>query len=202
MGWVLELWGVLLYVGLRNWGRRSFDPRWLFLLIWVVVTPLPLNFLPTRGPTQFYLVLPGYAMLAAMTVRALAQKIARQPVAGLSRAATTSLFLFACIGVYLHETWRADQRLIPYFLSNGEESQIAMQKLASTGILPARNSRVAFLNDPFPGQLDMLFISALCWKDRTLAINLQQTYHLPPEELAKVDYILDYADGRFVVLKP
>ena len=95
---------LLLYVGLRNWGRRNWDPRWLFLLVWVVVTPLPIAFLPDRGAGTLYIVAGGWAILGAMTMRAVLRRVSREPVAGLSRSAIMALGLLASIAAYAHET--------------------------------------------------------------------------------------------------
>src|SRR5215467_752321 len=197
---VLELWGVLLYIGLRNWGLKKFDPRWLFLLIWVVVTPLPLAFLPNRGGATLYIVAGGWAMLAALVLREILRRFARQPVAGLPRRIIMTAGLAGCIAAYWHETARQDRKLVHWFLENGQETQQTIAQLRALGQRPPAHSGVVFLNDPFTGY-DTLFISALVWRDSTIDIHLQRKYQLPESELAKAKYIFDYTDGRFVLVK-
>jgi hypothetical protein len=49
-------------------------------LVWVVLTPLPIAFLPDRGGPMLYILLVGWAMLAALSLRALARRLARDIV--------------------------------------------------------------------------------------------------------------------------
>jgi hypothetical protein len=202
IGRVLALEAILLYAGLRNWGRREWDPRWLFLLTWVLVTPLPIAFLPDRGGGTLYIVSAGWALLGAMTVRAVMRRVAREPVAGLSRSAIMAAGLLGCIVAYAHEARRADQNNVSWYLSIGDETRRAIHEFEALGIRPAARSRVAFLNDPFPDTYHTLFLASLFWKDPSIEINLQQRYRLSDDELAKMDYIFDDVDGRLVVVKP
>jgi hypothetical protein len=201
MGRVLALEGLLLYIGLRNWGRRKWDPRWLFLLVWVVVTPLPIVFLPDRGAGTLYIVAGGWAILGAMATRVVLRRVAREPVAGLSRSAIMALGMLAAIVAYAHETWRADQRNLGWYLSQGDETRRAIEQFAALNIRPAAHSRVAFLNCPFPDRFHTLFIAALFWHDPTIEINLERKQPSSADEFARTDYIFDYVDGRFVRVK-
>jgi hypothetical protein len=182
-----------------RWGLRKFDPRWLFLLIWVVITPLPIAFLPDRGRATLYIVAGGWAMLAALSARSVLRFMARQPVAGLPRRAIMAAGLGACIAVYWHETLRADSKTVPRYLNNGAEQRQAIAQIQALGIRPMPHSIVVFLNDPFPEYYDTMFIAALVWKDPTIKIWLQNRSHLPEAELAKANYTIDYGNGRFVV---
>jgi hypothetical protein len=197
-GRILLLWAVLLYVGLLNWGLRKFDPRWLFLAIWVTITPLPITFLPGRGRATLYIVSAGWAMLAALTVRAVLHRLARQPVAGLPRRAIVAAGFAVCIWLYWHETGRNDSKVVPYFLTSGEETRQVIVQMRAMGVRPPPNSNVVFLNSPFPKDWDTLFIAALVWKDPTINIWLKNKQP-PPEVLRKAAYIFDYSDGRFSV---
>jgi hypothetical protein len=197
-GLVLWLWAALLYVGLRNWGLRKFDPRWLFLLVWVVITPLPIAFLPDRGGATLYIVTGGWAMMAASAVRAIVRDVGRQPVAGLSRRAIMAAGFAACIAGYWHETLLADRIVVPHYLQNGAELRQAIYQIQALGTRPVSHSIVVFLNDPFPQYYDTLFIAALVWKDPTIVIWLQNRLHLPASELGRANYVIDYVDGRFV----
>ncbi|HLH42099.1 MAG TPA: hypothetical protein VKV74_03860 [Bryobacteraceae bacterium] len=199
-GRVLGLWIALLYAGLRNWGLRKFDPRWLFLLIWAVVTPLPLAFLPDRGGGTLYIVAGGWGMLAALALRAVVRRFARQPVAGLPRRAIMAAGLAGCIAAYWHETARQDRKLTRWYLENGQETQRIIAQMSKLGERPPSHSRVVFLNDPFTGY-DMLFIAALVWRDPTIDIHLQRMHALPEAELAQAKYVFDYVDGRFAPVK-
>ena len=195
---VLALWAVLLYIGLRNWGLRKFDPRWLFLLAWVVITPLPLDFIPGRGRATFYIVAAGWAMMTALALRAVLRRFARQPVAGLPRQAIMAAGLAACIFGYWQQTKLEDRQLVPYYLRTGEDTQQAIAQMQSLGVRPSPHSLVVFLRSPFPADYDTLFIAALVWNDPTLNIWLQYKHPLSEADLGKANYIFDYVDGRFI----
>lgn len=190
MGRVLALEAILLFVGLRN-------PRWLFLLIWVIVTPLPIAFLPDRGGGTLYIVAGGWALLVAMAARVV---ISRVPV--LSRRMAMAAGLLACIAAYSYATRRADKDNLSWYLSIGDETRRAIHQFDALGLRPAAHSRIAFLNDPFPDTYITLFLAALYWKDPDLDINLQRIYRMPENELARMDYILDYDGRQFVVVRP
>ncbi|MBV9401868.1 MAG: hypothetical protein JO062_28095 [Bryobacterales bacterium] len=201
MGRVISLWLFLLYIGFRNWGLPKWDPRWLFLFVWVAATPLPIVFLPDRGAATLYLVAGGWAMLVALGARILAHRLAREPVAGLPRRAVMVATLITCIAAYWHETTRADRRVLNWYLTEGSDGEEATRQLRALHIHPSNHARVAFINDPFPKTYHTLFIATLLWADRSVEINLQQIYPLPKPELDAMDYILDYVDGRFVIIR-
>ena len=62
------------------------------------------------------------------------------------------------------------------------------------------HSTVVFLNDPFE-QWDMALIAELWFHDRTLNIRLQKKTPFSEAELAKVDYLFDYRDGKLVLVR-
>ncbi|MBV8844717.1 MAG: hypothetical protein JO307_18080, partial [Bryobacterales bacterium] len=201
IGRVLELWAVLLYIGLRNWGRRNFDPRWLFFFIWVVVTPLPLVFLPGRGGATLYVVSAGWAMLAALAARAIFHWFARQPVAGLPKRAIMTAGLAACIAAYWHETLRAEDKLTAFLTKNGEDTREAIAQMQALGAHPPPHSLVVFLNGPFPHDYDTVFIAALVWREPTVNIWFKPKQPPGDDVLKRANYIFDYVDGRFVELR-
>jgi hypothetical protein len=201
-GRVVGVWAVVLYLGLRNWGLRTWDPRWLFLLVWVVVTPLPVAFLTGRGGGVFYIPAAGWAILTALAMRAVVRRFAQEPVAGLSRKTILAAGWCACAIAYTHETWRVDNQVRAGYLAAGFETRHAIEQFEALNLHPAQHSRIAFLNDPFPGTYHTLFMGALLWRDATLDIRLEHIEPIPKAELDRMDYIFDYVDGRFQSVKP
>jgi hypothetical protein len=200
---VLLLWSVLLYIGLRQMRLPLPDPRWLFLWVWVVVTPLPIAFLPLRGGPMLYVVLPGWAMLAALTCRSLARRISRDIIfKGIPRRAIMLLALAGCLTAYVHETWRRDRLDREIDLSIGGDTRELVNGLRAINIQPAAGSRILFLNDPFPKWWTTFFAASLLWEDPTLEIYLQNQVHLKPEDIGHMDYIVDFVDNHFIVRKP
>jgi hypothetical protein len=200
---VLLLWGVLLYVGIRQLRIPRPDPRWLFLWVWVVVTPLPITFLPLRGGAMLYVVVPGWAMLAALVCRSLVRRMSRDVVfTGIPRKAIMLLGLAGCLFAYTHETRRKDRLGMEADLSIGRDTRELVNELREINIQPAAGSHIQFLNDPFPQAWTTFFVATLLWKDPTLHINLQNQVRLGPEETARMDYIIDFVDNHFIVRKP
>ena len=109
--------------------------------------------------------------------------------------------LAGCIAAYWHETARQERKVMHWFLENGALTEQAFAQLRAMGAQPPAHSIVAFLNDPFPGQWDTLFIAALVWRDPTIDIWLQRENPLPDPQLAQAKFIFDYVDGRFVLVK-
>lgn len=203
MAGVLALWAVLLYVALRRWRTPQWDARWLFLWIWIIVTPLPVAFLRDRGGGTIYIVLAGWAMLAALALRSVLRVISRERIfSRVPRPVVMTAGLLLSIVAFVHECRHSDQHTLIWELSLGEQTQRFVDQLRALHLQPAHNSRIVFLNDPFPGSYTSLFISLLVWDDRSLDINLQRVYTLPDDQVAQRDYILDYVNGAVVVRKP
>jgi hypothetical protein len=59
---------------------------------------------------------------------------------------------------------------------------------------------VVFLNDPFE-DWDMMFIAELWFRDRTVSIRLQRKAPLSPEDLARVDYLFAFENGKLVQVR-
>jgi hypothetical protein len=199
---VLLLWAAVLYVGVRQLRLPRPDPRWLFLWVWVIVTPLPITFLPDRGGPMLYIPLAGWAMLAVLSLRSVARLIARDIVfKGVPRKVMMMLALAGCVAAYIHETRRKDKPLMNSYRANGQDTRELVDELRRINIRPAAGSRILFLNDPFPNSWTTFFAATLLWNDRSLDIYLQQQRHLKPEEIAGMDYIFDFVDNHFILNK-
>ena len=199
---VFLLWFVMFCVGVRQLRRPLPDPRWLFLWVWVVVTPLPITFLPDRGGPMLYIVLAGWAMLAVLSLRVLARRIARNIVfTGIPRKAIMLVTLAGCVAVYVHGTRRQDRSVWSEYMSIGRDTRELIGEFRKVNIRPAAGSRVLFLNDPFPNRWVTFFTASLVWKDPSLDIQLQQQSRLQPEEIAGMDYIFDFVDNHLIVVK-
>ena len=84
--------------------------------------------------------------------------------------------------------------------SLGRESWDAIQQFRQLNPHVRPGSKVAFLDDPFHSW-DMLFLAELWFRDRSLDIHVERHGPLTPEELAKVDYIFTFENGKLVELK-
>jgi hypothetical protein len=198
----IALWGVLLCAGIVGVVRRRRDPRWLFLWIWVMVTPLPIAFLPGRGAGLLYIVAAGWALATAMLCRAVSWRLVRELFRGRpARMAAMGLCLVGYASAYAYQT-RIEHRYQVYgYLLLGKHTEEVIGQFKQLGLQPQPGSRIVFLRDPFNGSYDMTFVAALVWSDRSLRIFQQSQVHLPEDQVAGMDYILDYTGNQFVVLK-
>jgi hypothetical protein len=197
------LWGVLLCAGIAGLLRRTRDPRWMFLWIWVMVTPLPIVFLPGRGAGLLYLVAAGWAIAAAMLCRAVSWRLSRELFAGRpARMTAMALCLLGCAAAYADETQIVHRYQVYGYLLTGKHTADMLVQFKKMGLQPKPGSRIVFLRDPFEGSYDMTFLAALAWHDRSLKIFQQSQMHLPEDQVAGMDYIIDYTGDGFVVRKP
>lgn len=203
----IALWIVLLVagaIGMLRGGvlRGARNPRWLFLWIWVMVTPLPIAFLPGRGAALLYIVAAGWAMAAAMMLRSLSWLLARHLFLGrLGRIATMLGCLLFCAWQYEDVTRRAHRYDVYGYLLTGEMTMQWIHDVEQLGLQPKPKSSIIFLHDPSPTTYDITFIAELVWRDHSLEIWQQEQAHLTPERIAKMDYIIDCSGGKFAVVK-
>jgi hypothetical protein len=192
------VWALLLYAGLRRRNRGL-----LLLLVWVVATPLPLNFIPPHGPGCIYIPLAGWSMIVATASRAIAGRIAREPLfAWLPGRATVVCLLAAALWYYTGVTSLRHDAHVRACLHNGEKTWNVIEQFRALPFRPPHGSSIAFINDPFPEGWDTLFIAKLWWNDRTLQVSLQNQQHLPACELARMDYLFEFVNGRLIRMKP
>ena len=176
---VILIWTALLCVAVIHRDRRL-----TLLGIWVIVTPLPLAFLP----------------------QALAQLITRTVFCSRisSRAALTSVLVIG-VGLYGHETSRRHQGIEEACLHSGDQTWSLIQQFRAFPVRPAPRSRIVFLNDPFPNLPNAwctVFAAALSWNDRSLTIWLQNQAHFPKNELSRMNYVFDFSDGMIRQVGP
>jgi hypothetical protein len=84
--------------------------------------------------------------------------------------------------------------------NNGRASNAIIAQFRALNPHVRPHSTVVFLNDPFE-QYDMSLIAELWFHDRTLNIRLQKKTPFSEAELAKVDYLFDYRDGKLLLVR-
>jgi hypothetical protein len=195
---VLAVWALLLYAGLRKHSRGL-----LLLLVWVVATPLPLNFIPPHGSGCIYIPLAGWGIIVAAACECIARRIAREPFfAWLPERATVVCLLAAALWYYTSVTAPRHYAHALACLHNGEKTWNVIEQFRALPFRPPHGSRIAFINDPFPEGWDTLFIAKLWWEDRTLQVSLQNQQHLPASELARMDYLFEFDKEYLIRMKP
>jgi hypothetical protein len=198
---VLGLWTALALVA---WLLRSrvLAFAWLFLML----SPLPIAFIATRGSTQYYVCVFGWMLYAAV----LLVKLASLALGGvplpdwwLVRARGAALFVVLMAILY----WAYKPLGYAGLTSVSEEApdnRHTVEQLHAAAPALRKGSSLLFLNDPVrPEWYNLLFMVQLSYADPSLRIFRvkEMKQHPNDREIASYDYVFDYRDGRFLVLK-
>ena len=198
---VLLLWAALAAVA---WAARSrvLGFAWLFLML----GPLPLSFIATRGAAQYYVCVFAWMLYAAVLLVKLGALLTRGveiPEWLLVRVRGTALLVVSMLILY------AAYKPLGY----GEIASVSLEAPVNRSIVAALHaaaptirsgSRLLFLNDPVRRDTyDLLFMVRLSYADSSLEVFRVKEMKQPPndQEIATYDYVFDYHDGRFFELK-
>jgi hypothetical protein len=198
---ILWLWAILFYLAFRR-PRPALRFCWAFLLI----TPLPIEFLQGRGSASLYIPFIGWAIFLAIVcvdlASAAAEFLAAEPVFGRAgKQPLRAILLIGCIALWAHKNDYLKRTFVkPSMEQTGALTSDVLQQLQSLRPRVRPHTSVVFLRDPFAGW-DMAFITELYFQDRSLNIKLQQKTPLSNEELARVEHVFDYSEGRLVQLR-
>ena len=194
---------VLVWLAATYFAWRRNRPLLRFCWIWIVLTPLPLEFLEGRGGATLAVPLLGWAILGAEAALGLARRIAQdmegEPGFGRLRlparlALVTSGLVIAWAGL---NKQRFESTLETY--STGLPTMEVIHQFEALNPKARPHSMVVFLNDPFDSW-DMSFIAELWFRDRTVAIRLQKKTPLTPAQLARANYVFDWRGGRLIAV--
>jgi len=184
-GRVLAVWAL---VTVAAWWPKRAALR--FCWWWLVLTPLPIEFL--SGRTNACLALPycGLAVLAAGAFTELARAVSG------GRRMVFAAVVAAGVCFWAVRNAELKQRLIvPQMQGLGRETWAAITGLESLHPQVRPHSTVIFLNDPFE-DFDMAFIADLFFRQPDISIKLGRKTPVGPEELVKADYLFGYEAGR------
>jgi hypothetical protein len=195
-------WAVLSYLAWRPGARPILRFSWTFL----VLTPLPIAFLPGKSQACLYIPMLGLALFAAVVLADLADSLAgwltgepifrhfRKPVL------TAGLIALAIFG-WGRENLRRQQLLVkPVMASLGAETWQVIQQFRALHPQVGPHSHVVFLNDPFT-EWDMLFIADLWFRDRSVTVHLQRLNPVPQRDVDAARAVFDYRDGKLLRLR-
>jgi hypothetical protein len=202
-GWggILLLWAVLAYLAWRR-DRPALRFLWWFMLL----TPLPIEFLIGKSQACLYIPMVGWAIFGAVVfvdlTEALARVLEREPWGRRLGHSGVAALLVAVAIVFWARQNRQYKRTHaePVMASLGHESWDVIQQFRAVNPHVRPGSKVAFLDDPFHSW-DMLFLAELWFRDRSLDIHVARHGPLTPEELARTDYIFTFENGKLVQLK-
>jgi len=198
---VLLLWAALAAFALVT-RSRVLGFAWLYLML----SPLPIAFIETRGSAQYYVCVFGWMLYAVVLLTKLAAFLTRGlPLAEwwLSRARGAALFLVSMAILY------AAYKPLGYagIYSAAETAALyrnSVAQLHSVAPTIRPGSHLLFLHDPVAvDHWDLFFMVRLSYDDRNLQVARVKEMKQPlsDQEIASYDYVFDYHDGRFFVLK-
>ena len=195
---------VALIVTYVAWRCRRGDLR--FFWFWIVLTPLPIEFLQNRTHFCLYLPLLGWAMLSATVamgiVAAASEWLSRERLLARLRQPLLQAVLSAAVVVSLaaETAYRKEALVAQAQAAHGSGTWSVIQQLGSIGLRPRPSDRLIFLNDPYEGW-DMLFIAELTFHQRGLRIWLQNKTPLPAAEVDAMDHVFRFDGWRMTQVK-
>ena len=199
-GWgtIIGLYMVLLYLAWRRADRPAL--RWLFW--YLVVTPLPIEFLPGKREACFAVIMVGAAAFVAVVFVDAAWTAARF-LAGEFRPPLPPEIFLAMIVLLSACLWAAEQREIRTQVGGtpmttlGFETWDIIEQMRASRFHPHPGASVVFLEDPFHS-LDMYSLARLWFHDRSVTIHAPSQGPLTAQEVAKMDYVFTF-EGRKLI---
>jgi hypothetical protein len=180
------------------WNRKG---RFIaFCVLFAILSELPIAFLD-RGWSCLYIPLGAWSLLVSTAIWCTTEFVTRYFAPVALRPTTAIGAVLAFVLFYAVVERHEKQWIQPGLLQEQEKTWSAIHEFAKLKAMPRRGAWIAFINDPFD-DWDMEFLAELTYRDPTLIQTLLRKTPLKPSELAGVDYIIDYRDGRFIQVKP
>ena len=197
---ILIAWPVLF---LYAFWRR--DRLLQLMAFWVVITPLPLAFIPARGGAMLYIVWFGWATIFARLLNDLIALASRVTALSGLRTAILSTFATAALAVAFAvftqwENQRFD-RTRGLLRSEGKSLHV-IQAFRSLALHPEPGSRILlrpekrfYQNGYYP-----LFVASLVWNDHSLRIYVENQ-PLTEHEIAEISYVISFTEFQAKLLR-
>ena len=185
---VIGIWLALLAIAWIS-KSRALKFAWLFLML----TALPVAFIPPRGPAQYYINYFGWVLYAAIvlveiTRRLLGARWVRDPL------------LILCVAAVMYRvnrpyTWRD----VSAVAVEGEELRVIVDQLHQLRPTLRKGARLLFLNDPIDDEWRMQTLVSMSYRDPDLEVDRVRYMQRPPaaSEFAAYDSVFDYRHGHF-----
>lgn len=192
---VILIWLVLLAIA---WATRSraLTFAWLFLMLSV----LPVAFIPPRGPGQYYVTYFGWVLYAATLLDEIAKQLfSRMPeLTRFQEVRPAGLLLCTAVAMYgVNSSYRWSD--VTAVAEEGEELRLIANQIHHLRPTLRRGSRSLFLHDPIDEPWRIQFLIRMSYRDDTLEIDRVKYMEKPPgpSDIASYDYVFDYRHGRF-----
>jgi len=202
-GWVriVAMWALLFCLA---WRKKR--PLLRFCWWFVLIAPLPVEFLEHRTGANLYVPLAGMAIFGAVifedAARWLAARVGRQR--RVARRAVMAVAVVAGLYCWAHRNHYLKEWLIrPAMAKTGKLQGEVVRQFRALSPRVAPGSRVAILNDPVEANdplngLETYFIAELWFRDRSVTVYLPRLNQLTAEELAGMDRVFTFQEGRLV----
>ena len=198
---IVVLWIAMFYIA---WRRPR--PVLRFACSFLLIAPLPIEFLIGRAQGCLYIPMLDWAIFVSVVFVDVADGIAGRLAAEpgfrrLGRTWLSAAVVTAGVVFWAYRNADLKRRYVdPNTVDFAPKIWNTIQQLKALQLRIRPQTTMIFLDDPL-GSWDMLFIADLEFRDRTLTVRLNRKTPLAPEEIAKADYVLDYRDGRLVQVK-
>jgi hypothetical protein len=204
----MPAWGTILFIhallAFLAW-RRPDRPVLRFLFWFIVIAPLPIEFLPGKRQGEFAVMLLGWALFAAVVVvdlaRGIADILAREPLFKRLKSQVWAAILVVAAVYYWAAAHRDTQTHIvkESMDSLGFETWDLIQQFRQLKP-PPRDCQVMFLDDPFH-TFDMDFLAALWIHDRSVEVHTWRDRQVNVDDPAKMDMIYTIENRKVIRLK-
>ena len=184
------------------WRRKRAVLR--FCWFYVLLTPLPIEFLEGRKRACLYVCLAGWAVLAATLftdwLASATRVVAAEPLfRRLGPRRVCAVLAAAGMILFARESWHLKQKEVaPAIPHLGEQTAEVLAEFRKMNPSVRPGATVMFLDDPWQGGFDMSFIAELWFRNRQTRVLLDQVSHFPPEEIAKADAVFTWCDGKLI----
>lgn len=189
------LLAVAVVVTYAAWRTMKRDLR--FYWFWILITPLPIEFLPGRTSFCLYVPLVGWSLLGAAvfvgSARGISEWLSREPLFTRVRKPVICGALIAFgAGAYVWATAvQKRTEAAPRLARHGSRTWSIIQQLRAIGLKPRAGDRILFIGDPYEGW-DMLFIAQLTFHQPGMRIWLMNKSPKSPPEVAEMDHVLAF----------
>ena len=198
---VLTIWVALALVA---WVRSDL-PVLRFLFWFLVVVPIPLEFLLGKAQACLCMLMVGWAIFVAVSLVDVTQTIGRAMVRyahfnHLARRILEAALVAAIAFYWARENRHLQEGIVRNSMaSQGFETWDLIEQLPKFQ-RPRPGSRVAFLSDPLPGT-DMWHLAQLWVHDLRTDVHVGGEGPLTAQQLAETDYIYTFEGRKMIQLK-
>ncbi len=186
-GRVLAVLLLLLGIAWRA-GQKHLLLMWFFILI----TPLPVTFVPGRGAACLYLPLAGWAVFLGSLLASLLRRI---PAVGTRTVAALGVVALQ----WALSSWGA-ARMLSWMQDEGKRTASVLEQIRSLQPAVKPGARLYVLDDVFDG-FDTKYLFELTYRDRSVDVWLAPHGKLTPAEVQRMDYIFTFENGALKRLK-